>query len=63
MAGGNVKGISVEIGGNTTKLTKALDSVKYETNSIQKEMCIRDSHYKQYRNRHDKGSGAGYSKR
>lgn len=38
MAGGNVEGISVEIGGNTTKLTKALDSVKYETNSIQKEL-------------------------
>lgn len=38
MAGGNVKGISVEIGGNTTKLTKALNSVRRETNSVQKEL-------------------------
>lgn len=36
--GNNVKGITLEIGGNTTGLTKALADVNKETNKIQKEL-------------------------
>lgn len=38
MASGNIKGIKIEIGGETTGLTKALNSVKKESNAIQKEL-------------------------
>ena len=35
---GKVKGITIEIGGDTTKLTKALSEMKKETNSAQNEL-------------------------
>lgn len=38
MASGNIKGIKIEIGGETTGLTKALNNVKKESNAVQKEL-------------------------
>lgn len=35
---GNIKGITVEIGGDTTKLSKALNAVNNETKSLQSEL-------------------------
>ena len=43
---GNIKGIIVEIGGDTSKLQKALNKVNSQSSSLSKElkgkMCIRD---------------------
>ena len=38
MAAGNVKGITVEIGGDTSKLGKALESSEKQTQKLQKEL-------------------------
>lgn len=38
MASGKVKGISIEIGGNTVGLTKALEDVNKQTNAMQNEL-------------------------
>ena len=35
---GNIKGITIEIGGETKGLTKALSEVRKEANSIQREL-------------------------
>ena len=35
---GSIKGITVEIGGNTTKLGKALNDVNTQSRSLQKEL-------------------------
>ena len=35
---GNIRGITIEIGGETKGLTKALSEVRKETNSIQREL-------------------------
>ena len=38
MAAGNIKGITIEIGGDTTKLSKALSGVNSSCSSLQKEL-------------------------
>ncbi len=38
MASNMIKGLTVEIGGDTTKLGKALQSVEKQTGSLQKEL-------------------------
>lgn len=38
MAAGNIKGITIEIGGETTKLSKALSDVNSTSGSLQKEL-------------------------
>ena len=35
---GNIKGITIEIGGNTTKLSQALSNVNKESSALQKEL-------------------------
>lgn len=49
MAAGNIKGITIEIGGDTTKLSKALSGVNSSCSSLQKELReLLQGHYQLY---------------
>ena len=38
MAAGSIKGITIEIGGNTTKLGKAIEDVNKKSRNLQREL-------------------------